>query len=387
MDYGYEALLARRLRSIVRECDRRIETNQRRVEDNEREKGRMKPEDEAIATLSAQYDALLENGELDEASKIEAQIAEIKSKKAAATAAAEGSQAPGAESAIVGQMLATLGSHPQYQALRVCDQCGLLLSAKEDTNLDDHYIGKLHSGFEQIREKLTELERILEADRDVDSNKSGHRGTTDEHTKRDDHAKAETRESAADAPDAASVPTHAPSHDEKTEGDSKTSEEAKNTSKEGDNEEQKKEADEDETKRADTSSTTLKAPTLESEKENSAKQDSKPPLKKRTRVAEGYETELPEIPSRQRDRDRPRYGDAKDREYDRDRDRYRYSNKDRYRGRRGGGGGGGYRDSYDDRRPYRDRDASHRDRDRDNYQSSYRERDSERYRDSYRERY
>lgn len=47
-------------------------------------------------------------------------------------------------------LILQLGSHPQYQALRCCDQCGLLLSAKETKRLEDHFIGKLHVAFVEI---------------------------------------------------------------------------------------------------------------------------------------------------------------------------------------------------------------------------------------------
>lgn len=367
-DYGYEALLARKLRSIVRECDRRIEMNQRRVDENEREKTRMKPEDEAIASLSAKYDALMENGDLDEASKIETQIEEIKSKKAAAAAAAESAQGPSTESsAAVGQMLATLGNHPQYQALRVCDQCGLLLSAKEDTKLDDHFEGKLHSGYVQIREKLGEVEHILESDREGERSEpqNGHH-----------------RDAEMDQPyKPVTTQTEAPAitTDENkpiTSTDDSTTPQAATEAAEP------KES-------APTENASETAPTEESKPESTPtdlpkkEEPEKPKRAKRARATEGYETELPEPPSRQRDRDRPRYGDARDKEYERDRDRDRYSQKDRYRGRRGGGNGG--RD-YDDRRSSRDRDNSYRDGDRRDG-NSHRDRDSDRYRDSYRERY
>jgi hypothetical protein len=153
-DYGYEALLERKLKSVLRECDKRIEANQRRVEENEREKVRSNPYDEEISELSAEYDKLMENGDLDEASQVQTKLDELKSKRSEARAAPV--EAPGDQ---VGNVIAQLGSHPQYQALRVCEQCGLLLSAKETTKLEDHYIGKLHTGFVEIREKLADLQK------------------------------------------------------------------------------------------------------------------------------------------------------------------------------------------------------------------------------------
>lgn len=392
VDYGYEALLARKLRSIVRECDRRIEMNQRRVDENEREKTRLKPEDEAIASLSAKYDALMENGELDEASKIETQIEEIKTKKAAAAAAAESAQGPNTESsAAVGQMLATLGNHPQYQALRVCDQCGLLLSAKEDTKLDDHFEGKLHTGYVQIRDKLGEVEKTLDEERDGDreEHKNGrNRDGGEEKSQMEVDAAKQSDDPSAAAPTSEDAKLAVTS--EAAEKDPQATEE---TAKD-DSSEKKQEDDlsPSETKpETEKGENTEEKPTEEKSSEAAAQEvvPEKPKRKKRSRAAE-YENELPEPPSRQRDREKPRYGDSRDKEYERDRDRDRYGGKDRFRGR-GGGGGGGYRDNYNDRRgggSYRDRDNSHRegDRGRDNH-GSYRDRDSDRYRDSYRDRY
>lgn len=50
------------------------------------------------------------------------------------------------------------GHSNQQQKLRVCDVCGALLSIHDsDRRLADHFGGKLHIGYLQIREKLDEL--------------------------------------------------------------------------------------------------------------------------------------------------------------------------------------------------------------------------------------
>lgn len=138
------------MRAIIRDCDKRIEMNQRRVEENEKDKEKASGKDLEISELLTQHEALMENGELDEAQAVQNKIDELRAAKAAAAAAAEPRDQ-------VGSVLAQMGNHPQYQALRVCEQCGLLLSAKETTKLEDHYIGKLHTGFVEIRAKLDEL--------------------------------------------------------------------------------------------------------------------------------------------------------------------------------------------------------------------------------------
>jgi hypothetical protein len=336
-DYGYEALLERKLRSIVRDCERRIESNQRRVEENEREKARANPHDEEISELSAEYEQLLENGELDDANKIQTKINELKSKKAAPSMPIGGLEtglnAGNEQSALVGHVIATLGSHPQYQALRVCDQCGLLLSSKEASKLDDHFIGKLHTGFVAIREKLAQVEAILNADV----------GVVGPLKKADSSNAAQENET-------------------KNEGEKMEEEEEVVAINEAQTDERKEE---------------MSTQTLEER-----------PMK-RMKVVEGYEMELPPPPrrddSRQQGRDRGGGRDYNDRDRDyNDRDRGdRYSRgggggKDQYRGRRGD------RDRRDDRyrdSPYDDR----RGRDRDGGSRDY---DSHRgHRESYRDRY
>lgn len=54
------------------------------------------------------------------------------------------------------------------QKLRVCDICGAFLSVYDsDRRLADHFGGKLHLGYMQIREKLAELQEEREAGRKV----------------------------------------------------------------------------------------------------------------------------------------------------------------------------------------------------------------------------
>jgi hypothetical protein len=54
--------------------------------------------------------------------------------------------------------LNSLPGTPQQQKLRVCDICSAYLSIYDsDRRLADHFGGKLHIGYLQIREKLTQL--------------------------------------------------------------------------------------------------------------------------------------------------------------------------------------------------------------------------------------
>uniref|UniRef100_A0A7N0U7N0 RNA-binding protein Luc7-like 2 n=1 Tax=Kalanchoe fedtschenkoi TaxID=63787 RepID=A0A7N0U7N0_KALFE len=62
------------------------------------------------------------------------------------------------------------------QKLRVCDICGAFLSVYDsDRRLADHFGGKLHLGYMQIREKLAELQQEKNRSRKVDQPDEGRR--------------------------------------------------------------------------------------------------------------------------------------------------------------------------------------------------------------------
>lgn len=360
-DYGYESLLLRKLRSILRDCERRIDANQRRVEENEREKVRANPHDEEISELSTEYDRLLENGELDEANAVQTRIAELKAKRAAAATAATSQEYAPDGSIVVGQVIASLGSHPQYQNLRVCDICGLLLSSKEASKLDDHYIGKLHTGFVLIREKAKELETIVSIDNGTYVPPKPETTPTNGDTESTKINIVETPTATSSSPASQSDP-HLNGQSTTGNGEAEVAVEAEKT--------------------VSQISTETKATNGDQSMDTTPKVELPLP-KPRSRAATGYETELPDPPRKgdndryQRDRERPRYGDERDREYERDRDANRYSGKDRYRRNNSNDRSRGYEGG----RHYRDRDGPREYRDRDYHEShSYR-------RDSYRERY
>ncbi|KAK1295291.1 hypothetical protein QJS10_CPA16g00100 [Acorus calamus] len=72
------------------------------------------------------------------------------------------------------------------QKLRVCDICGAFLSVYDsDRRLADHFGGKLHLGYMQIREKLADLERERNRDRDRPSSRDRDRDRGDRGGSRD----------------------------------------------------------------------------------------------------------------------------------------------------------------------------------------------------------
>eukprot|EP01122_Echinamoeba_exundans_P014411 TRINITY_DN6510_c0_g2_i2.p1 TRINITY_DN6510_c0_g2~~TRINITY_DN6510_c0_g2_i2.p1 ORF type:complete len:241 (+),score=53.32 TRINITY_DN6510_c0_g2_i2:92-814(+) len=152
-DFGYEDELERLLRSIVRDCDREIEINKRKLEEEEQTK-LVDPFERQIKELEERQATLGEEGNLDEFMKIGQQIEELKMKRNQKSV----TELPEGE---VGDLIAQHGPNgPQHQALRVCEICSSYLSSKDDEKrLQDHYIGKLHQGFQVVRDKLAELEK------------------------------------------------------------------------------------------------------------------------------------------------------------------------------------------------------------------------------------
>ncbi|XP_057960947.1 uncharacterized protein LOC131152977 [Malania oleifera] len=89
------------------------------------------------------------------------------------------------------------------QKLRVCDICGAFLSVYDsDRRLADHFGGKLHLGYMQIREKLVELQEERNKSRKIDRHDDGRRSKErsrdqDRETSRD-RDRADSREQYKD---------------------------------------------------------------------------------------------------------------------------------------------------------------------------------------------
>lgn len=128
------------------------------------------PFEREIKELEEKQAAAGEEGNVDDYNKIGLQIDELKVKRAQK----QTSDLPEGE---VGDLIAQHGPNgPQHQALRVCEICASFLSSKDDEKrLQDHYIGKLHQGFQVVREKLAELEK--RPDRDARAVEDRDRGT------------------------------------------------------------------------------------------------------------------------------------------------------------------------------------------------------------------
>lgn len=112
------------------------------------------PFEREIKELEDRLAALGEEGNLDEYAKVQVQLDEMRAKRTQNKPA----ELPEGD---VGDLIAQHGPNgPQHQALRVCEICSSYLSSKDDEKrLQDHYIGKLHQGFQVVRDKLAEIER------------------------------------------------------------------------------------------------------------------------------------------------------------------------------------------------------------------------------------
>ncbi|XP_059437392.1 uncharacterized protein LOC132170423 [Corylus avellana] len=87
------------------------------------------------------------------------------------------------------------------QKLRVCDICGAFLSVYDsDRRLADHFGGKLHLGYMQIREKLQELQEEKEKSRKVerDDRRSKERSRDGDRESSRDHERGDSRDRGRD---------------------------------------------------------------------------------------------------------------------------------------------------------------------------------------------
>ena len=99
-----------------------------------------------IGEKIAAAEALGSGGELDECLKIMQEVEKIKIEKQSAEDEYRGSVPI---------------SSQQAQKLRVCEVCSAYLSLYDnDRRLADHFGGKLHLGFVNVREKITELKEV-----------------------------------------------------------------------------------------------------------------------------------------------------------------------------------------------------------------------------------
>uniref|UniRef100_A0AAR2JVD1 LUC7-like (S. cerevisiae) n=1 Tax=Pygocentrus nattereri TaxID=42514 RepID=A0AAR2JVD1_PYGNA len=150
-DLFFELDAVDHLESFIVDCDRRTELAKKRLAETQEEISaevaakaeKVHELNEEIGKLLAKAEQLGAEGNVDEAQKILQEVEKVRSKK------------KDAEEEYRNSMPA---SSFQQQKLRVCEVCSAYLGLHDnDRRLADHFGGKLHLGFIQIREKLEQL--------------------------------------------------------------------------------------------------------------------------------------------------------------------------------------------------------------------------------------
>ncbi|KAF8478407.1 LUC7-domain-containing protein [Russula ochroleuca] len=134
--------------AFVDECDRRIRTAQRRLEKTPEENAKTTNLMREIAEIelaiqggTEKIEALGEQGKVEESMKEMQAIEALKSEK-------------GEKERELQQLTDTSGASG-HQKLRVCDVCGAYLSVLDsDRRLADHFGGKMHLGYHELRNML-----------------------------------------------------------------------------------------------------------------------------------------------------------------------------------------------------------------------------------------
>ncbi|RHZ30012.1 hypothetical protein DYB37_000485 [Aphanomyces astaci] len=188
-DYGYENDLLRELERYVSDVEKKIARAQKRLEEQEGARPPTLADIESskevleitaeIADLMQKAEDAGNEGEVDLSMELMAQVEVLKLKKNALQANPSSSDSSGGASAptpVVNEYDATqlhlmnvLPGNPLAMTnvnnkLRVCDMCGAFLSIFDsDRRLADHFGGKMHLGYMQIRKKIAEMKLAREA--------------------------------------------------------------------------------------------------------------------------------------------------------------------------------------------------------------------------------
>ncbi|XP_078728822.1 putative RNA-binding protein Luc7-like 1 isoform X3 [Lampetra fluviatilis] len=153
-DYFFEVDAMKHLQSFIADCDRRTEVAKKRLAETQEEisaEVSAKAENvhainEEIGKLLAKAEALGAAGNVEESQNVMDEVEKVRQRKR------------DAEEEYRNSMPA---SSFQQQKLRVCEVCSAYLGLHDnDRRLADHFGGKLHLGFIEIREKLQELKAI-----------------------------------------------------------------------------------------------------------------------------------------------------------------------------------------------------------------------------------
>eukprot|EP00708_Paratrimastix_pyriformis_P004279 GAFH01003132.1.p2 GENE.GAFH01003132.1~~GAFH01003132.1.p2 ORF type:complete len:308 (+),score=40.05 GAFH01003132.1:96-926(+) len=161
-DFGYETDLLRILERYVTDCDHKIAQCQRRLEeDNAQTIDKSIDQTAEITTkieeTMVKAEKLGEEGKVQESMALMTEVENLRKQKEAIQANAVLAAAP---SLAAGGRGVPRGNN--QQKLRVCDVCAAYLSITDtDRRLADHFAGRTHLGYRQIRDKYNELKQKL----------------------------------------------------------------------------------------------------------------------------------------------------------------------------------------------------------------------------------
>ncbi|XP_048196262.1 putative RNA-binding protein Luc7-like 2 isoform X2 [Dipodomys merriami] len=154
-DFFFELDAMDHLQSFISDCDRRTEVAKKRLAETQEEISaevaakaeRVHELNEEIGKLLAKVEQLGAEGNVEESQKVMDEVEKARAKKREAEEVYRNSMP---------------ASSFQQQKLRVCEVCSAYLGLHDnDRRLADHFGGKLHLGFIEIREKLEELKRVV----------------------------------------------------------------------------------------------------------------------------------------------------------------------------------------------------------------------------------
>ncbi|KAF3933719.1 hypothetical protein ABW19_dt0204099 [Dactylella cylindrospora] len=154
-DPGYEWDYARDLQKYVEECNRRIDSAQRRLEKTPEEIMKTNQLLKSISDLEKSIQVGLQEVEvLGESGSVGMALEEyVKVKKLKFDKDEKEREL---------KSLSDTSGPSGHQKLQVCDVCGAYLSRLDnDRRLADHFYGKMHLGYAQMRNKLKELQETI----------------------------------------------------------------------------------------------------------------------------------------------------------------------------------------------------------------------------------
>ncbi|KAJ5899384.1 U1 snRNP splicing complex subunit [Penicillium taxi] len=157
--WGFEFDYARDMEGYIGDCDRRIETAQRRLEKTPEEIKQANDLHKQISDLSKTIDTLLlEVSILGETGSVATSLTEMHKIRTLKL------QKEASERDL--KNLQDTSGPSGHQKLQVCDVCGAYLSRLDnDRRLADHFFGKMHMGYSEMRKTFKKLSSELKGRR------------------------------------------------------------------------------------------------------------------------------------------------------------------------------------------------------------------------------